>query len=200
MARLKKASRPLTPKQQIDKALELLVLSRKNFKLLALSQDEREQCCMHIAELADTMASVRADAERPRPTRATYRAALAALKRHKKTSEAVTAAGGGVASLDLPLHPDAVLRGGIDHQIAWLESRLRPQRLAVRAFPSPKKTAVALAYELVTGWGGGARAAKAYRDGLWSQLAAAIYGEGSEDIDFHLEMLAFKEWVSSHQK
>jgi hypothetical protein len=101
MARLKKASRPLTGEQPIDAALKLLVLSRKKFKLPALSEDEREQCCMHIGELADTMASVRADAERPRPTRATYRAALAALKRHKKTSEAVTAAGGGVASLDI---------------------------------------------------------------------------------------------------
>src|SRR5271163_191930 len=90
-------------------------------------------------ELVDTMASVRADAERPQPTRAIYRAALAALKRHKKTSAAVTAAGGGVASLDMPLHPNSAPRGGIDHQIAWLESRLRPQRLAVRAFPSPKK-------------------------------------------------------------
>jgi hypothetical protein len=160
MARLKKAPRRLTRKQQIDAALKPLVLSRKRFRLPALSQDEREQCCMHIGELADTMASVRADAERPRPTRATYRAALAALKRHKKTSEAVAAAGGGVASL-MPLHPNAVLRGGIDHQIAWLKSRLRPQRLAVRAFPSPKKTAVALAYELLTGWGGGARTAKA---------------------------------------
>src|SRR5271170_2619990 len=85
MVRLKKASRPLTRKQQINNALELLVLSRKKFKLPVLSQDEREQCCMHIAELVDTMASVRADAERPQPTRATYRAALAALKRHKKT-------------------------------------------------------------------------------------------------------------------
>jgi hypothetical protein len=197
MVRLKKASRPLTRKQQINNALELLVLSRKKFKLPALSQDEREQCCMHIAELVDTMTSVRADAERPQPTRATYRAALAALKRHKKTSEAVTAAGGGVASLDMPLHPNSVLRGGIDHQIAWLESRLRPQRLALRAFPSPKKTAVALAYELVTGWGGGADAATTYSDGLWSQLAAFIY---NDDLNFHLEVLAFKKWVCSRRK
>src|SRR5580704_12860617 len=104
MARLKKASRPLTRKQQIDAALKLLVQSRKKFKQPTLSQDEREQRCMHIGELVDSMASVRADAERPRPTRATYRAALAALKRHKKTSEAVTAAGGGVAYLDKPRH------------------------------------------------------------------------------------------------
>jgi hypothetical protein len=83
MARLKKAPRRLTRKQQIDAALKPLGLSRKRFRLPALSQDEREQCCMHIGELADTMASVRADAERPRPTRATYRAALAALKRQE---------------------------------------------------------------------------------------------------------------------
>jgi hypothetical protein len=197
MTRLKKASRPLTRKQQIGAVLELLVLSRNKFKLLALSQDEREQCCMRIGELADTMASVRADAERPRPTRATYRAALAALKRHKNTSKAVTAAGGGVASRDVPLHPNAVLRGGIDPQITWLESRLRPQRLAVHAFPSPKKTAVALAYELVTGWGGGADAATTYSDGLWEKLAALIYGD---EPDCHQEIVACARWVRSRQK
>jgi hypothetical protein len=197
MIRPKRASRLLTLTQQIDAALKLLVLSRKKFELSPLSQDERRQCCMHIEELANTMASARADAESSRPTRGIYRADLAALKKRKKTSEAVIAAGGGVGSREAPLHPNAELRGGIDHEITWLESRVRSQRLAVRAFPSPKKAAVALAYELVTGWGGGADAATTYSDGLWSQLATFLY---NEDLDFHLEVLAFNKWVCSRQK
>jgi hypothetical protein len=63
----------------------------------------------------------------------------------------------------------------------------------LRAFPSPTATTVALGYELVTGWGGGADAATLYRKGLWHRVSAALYGCKNEEIDLRTQMRNLKK-------
>jgi hypothetical protein len=62
-----------------------------------------------------------------------------------------------------------------------------------------KQTALALAYQMVSRWGGGAAAASVYRKGLWHKVAAALCGYKNEDINL-VRQMGECAWLRSHQK
>jgi hypothetical protein len=62
-----------------------------------------------------------------------------------------------------------------------------------------KQNALALAYQLVSRWGGGAAAVSVYRHGLWHRVAAALYGYRNEDINLVRQMRDCA-WLRSRQK
>jgi hypothetical protein len=62
-----------------------------------------------------------------------------------------------------------------------------------------KKAALALAYQMVSRWGGGAAAASVYRKGLWHKVAAALCGYKNEDINLVRQMRDCA-WLRSRQK
>jgi hypothetical protein len=63
-----------------------------------------------------------------------------------------------------------------------------------------KQNALALAYQLVVRWGGGAAAVSLYRDGLWHKVAAALCGYRNEDINLVRQMSTCPWWLRSRRK
>ena len=165
--------------QQIDRLL----------RLLKPPQAERDDCKKHIEELLNSMASVKRDDETKRSSDTAIRKHIATLRKLKNTGKA--------AGMTFP--SDAT----IDWAITWSASRLRRDttgRLrALYTRPSPTAAAVALACELVTGWGVGAEAVTEYRDGLVHRVAAALLGCKNEDIDLRRQIRNLKKQLATRK-
>jgi hypothetical protein len=167
-------------KQQIEKLL----------RLLKPPPAGRDDCKKHIEELLDSMASVKRDDETKRSSDTAIRKHIATLRKLKKTGKA--------AGVTFP--SDAA----IDWAITWSASRLRRDttgRLrALHTRPSPTAAAVALACELVTGWGGGADAVTEYCDGLCHRVGAALLGCRNEDIDLRRQIRNLKKQLATRKR
>jgi hypothetical protein len=165
-------------KQQIERLL----------RLLKPPPAERDDCKKHIEELLDSMASVKRDDETKRSSDTAIRAHIATLRRLKKTRKAA----------GVPPDDDR-----IDREITWSASRLRRDTTGrlrtLHTRPSPTAAAVALACELVTGWGGGANAVTEYRDGLVHRVAAALYGSKNQDIDLRRQIRNLKKQLATQK-
>jgi hypothetical protein len=177
--------------QRDESALQKLrkQLIERVLRLLKPPPAERDDCRKHIEELLDCMASVKRDDETKRSSDTAVRAHIATLRKLKKTGKA--------AGVTFP--SDAA----IDWAITWSASRLRRDttgRLrALHTRPSPTAAAVALACELVTGWGGGADAVTEYRDGLVHRVAAALYGCKNQDIDLRRQIRNLKKQLATQK-
>jgi hypothetical protein len=151
MARLKKASRPLTRKRQIEAALELL----------KPPVDKREQYRHTIEQALDRLT---APSEVDRATKKAKRAWTAALESMQAACVTYAAAGGDPWVLPQKVIDRAV---GLD----------RMSELTEEIFPSPwskKQYAIVLAYDLLLGWD---RKIKVSDGGEWHKLAKIINGE-----------------------
>jgi hypothetical protein len=137
------------------------------------------------------MASVKRDDETKRSSDAAIRAHIATLQKLKKTVKTTG------ATVTVPSDTE------LDWAITWSASQLRRNTagrlLALRAFPSPTAAAVALAYELVAGWGGGTDAVTEYRDGLVHRVAAALYGCKNQDIDLRRQIRNLKKQLATRK-
>jgi hypothetical protein len=162
---------------------------RTLLRLLKPPAAERDDCKKHIEELLDSMASVKRDDETKRSSDTAIRKHIATLQKLKETGKA--------AGVTFP--SDAA----IDWAITWSASRLRrdtTRRLrALHTRPSPTAAAVALAGELVTGWGGGADAITEYCDGLCHRVGAALLGCRNEDIDLRRQIRNIKKQLATRK-
>jgi hypothetical protein len=159
-------------------------------RLLKPPPAKRDDCQKHIEELLDSMASVKRDAETKQRSDTAIRKHIATLRKLKETGKA--------AGMTFP--SDAT----IDWAITWSASRLQRDttgRLrALHTRPSPTAAAVALAGELVTGWGGGADAVTEYCDGLCHRVGAALLGCKNQDIDLRRQIRNLKKQLATRKR